>query len=96
MRSVFTLPLRIYTGKSKPDGAWERFAVVSAGTGAKLSNQRGFRSNDYIRQFSGRLTIEFDASLADQSRVRDFITYAGREVGIGASRKMGWGRFTVQ
>jgi hypothetical protein len=34
--------------------------------------------------------------LAGPSRVRDFIAYAGREVGIGASRKMGWGRFTVQ
>lgn len=85
----------IYTGKTVADGVWRRFAVVTAGTGAKLSNQRGLRENPYIGQFDGELELDFDASFVKPDRVRQFVEYCGREIGIGASRKMRWGRFEV-
>jgi hypothetical protein len=83
------------TGKSKPDGVWERFAVVRSATG-KLSNQRGLRSNQYIENFTAEGEITFDPAMVQPKALRQLLEFAGREVGIGASRKMGWGRFTVK
>jgi hypothetical protein len=40
IRSVLGVREPIYTGKTEPDGVFERFAVVTSGTGAKFSNQR--------------------------------------------------------
>jgi hypothetical protein len=82
------------TDKREPDGVWERFAVVMSGQG-KLSNQRGLRSNAYIRNFVAIGEIAHDPELVRPKAILDLLTYAGREIGIGASRKMGWGRFTV-
>jgi hypothetical protein len=92
VRSTFSVA-PIYTGKMTADGCWERFAVVTAGTGKKLSNQRALRKNDFIKDFEGRLSITFED--LDPQRVHDFIAFAGREVGMGSSRRLGWGRFTV-
>lgn len=85
----------IYTGKTKPDGIWQRFVVVTSGTGAKLSNQRGLRETPYVGEFTGELTVSFNDALVRPERVKQFIEFAGREVGVGASRKMSWGRFEV-
>ena len=74
---------------------WEHFVVVTAGTGAKLSNQRGLRRSPYIQNFDGELTVEFNDTLVRPERVRQFIEFTGRDVGVGASRKMRWGRFEV-
>lgn len=83
------------TDKAERDGVWERFATVSAGTGAKLSNQRGLRSSQYIEKFSAVGTISFDDSFVKSETLCRAIEWGGMFVGIGASRKMGWGRFTV-
>lgn len=83
------------TDKTEPDGVWERFAVVTAGTGAKLSNQRGLRRSPYIANFDATGTIEFDESFASPDKLKAFLEFAGR-VGVGASRSMGWGRFKVR
>lgn len=83
------------TEKTERDGVWERFATVSAGTGAKLSNQRGLRSSQYIEKFSAVGTISFDDSFVKSETLCRAIEWGGAFVGIGASRKMGWGRFTV-
>ena len=85
----------LHTGKTAPDGVWERFVAPSGGTGQKLSNQRSLRSNAYIEKFAGDVTVTFDPDQLDKKKVQDFISYAGENVGVGASRKMGWGRFTV-
>ena len=58
-------------------------------------NQRGFRSNAYIRNFAAAGEILHDPELVRPEAIIALLTYAGREVGIGASRKMGWGRFAV-
>ncbi len=84
------------TDKKKADGVWERFAVVKSGTGKALSNQRGYRSNPFIANFTANGVIEFLPEMVKPSDLAELIIYAGRVIGIGASRKMGWGRFEVK
>jgi hypothetical protein len=86
---------------------WDRFAVVSSGTGAKLSNQRGFRSNAYVgnlppdpdlpvtSKVTAIGTMDPNPDMVKPDVLRDALIYAGEWVGIGASRKMGWGRFEL-
>jgi hypothetical protein len=81
------------TGKTKADGVWERFATVAAGTGQKLSNQRGLRRSEYIEKFEARGTLCFDPDFVDPQSLQRALQFGGQFVGIGASRKMGWGRF---
>lgn len=88
-------PSDLSTVKSKPDGVWERFVVIKSGT-MKLSNQRSLRSDSYIEDFKAVGTIEHDPEKVDPKSIVDLLEYCGREIGIGASRKMGWGRFTVE
>jgi hypothetical protein len=86
------------------DGTWERFAVVTGGTGGRLTNQRALRSNAYIGALpedtaapgvpaSGTITL--DPGMVRPAVLEEALRYAGRYIGVGASRKMGWGRFTV-
>lgn len=84
------------TDKKEPDGVWERFAVVRLGTGQKASNQRGLRSNAYIKDFAARGKIECDEQMVKPEVILDLLRFAGRNTGIGASRGMGYGRFTVE
>lgn len=83
------------TGKDKEDGVWERFATVSSGTGQKLSNQRGLRSSKFISKFTARGQITFEPDYVNPDTLRNAIAWGGQFVGIGASRKMGWGRFAL-
>jgi hypothetical protein len=86
--------------------AWERFAVVTAGTGKKLSNQRGFRSNVYIgarppagsapaKETTARGELDINPEMVRPAVLRKALDWAGEWVGIGSSRKMGWGRFSL-
>lgn len=84
------------TGKTHPDGVWERFVTVTAGTGAKLSNQRGLRANQYIEKFVASGKISYDPDFVDTETLKRSIVWGGQFVGIGASRKMGWGRFEAK
>jgi hypothetical protein len=83
------------TGKTRPDGIWRRFATVTLGTGAKASNQRGLRENAFIEDFTATGTISFDEQMVDPAALKNLITWAGQFVGLGASRKMGKGRFAL-
>jgi len=83
------------TGKTEADGVWERFVVVTGGQG-KLSNQRALRSNPYIENFNASGELKFSEEILRPEKVKDFIAFCGAEVGIGASRKLGWGRFTIE
>ncbi|MGH2610212.1 MAG: hypothetical protein ACRDHF_14115 [Tepidiformaceae bacterium] len=82
------------TGKTKPDGVWERFVPVKSGTGQTLSNQRGLRSDPYISNVTASGSIRL-ASEDTEPRARQFIAWAGQEIGVGAARKLGWGRFVI-
>ena len=84
------------TGKTKPDGVWDRYVTVKGGTGAKLSNQRALRSNPYIAAFSAEGWLEFSEDMLEEQKIRRFVEFCGRDVGVGASRKMGMGRFAVE
>jgi hypothetical protein len=84
------------TGKAGADGVWSRFAVVAGGSGQKLSNQRGLRESQYIADFTAIGYITFDPDFVDSAALRRAIEWGGAFVGIGASRKMGWGRFEVR
>lgn len=84
---------------------WERFAVVTSGTGAKLSNQRGLRRNEYVgadapegeptEAVVASGTFDINPDMVRPGVLGTALSWAGEWVGIGASRKMGWGRFTV-
>jgi hypothetical protein len=94
IRSVVTAS-DFRTGKTKADGVWERFAVVKSGTGQALSNQRGLRSDPYIADVHAVGTFR----LSDEAlgkKFRQFVEWAGREIGVGAARKLAWGRFEVE
>jgi hypothetical protein len=83
------------TGKTAADGIWSRFATVTSGTGQKLSNQRGLRNSPFISKFTAEGSLSFDADFVDKAALENALRWGGTFVGIGASRKMGWGRFTV-
>ena len=86
------------TDKKLPDGVFKRFAVVTGAGGSggmRLSNQRALRQNPYIENFEATGTLTYTTDVFDDLKLTDFLTFAGREVGIGACRKLGWGRFTV-
>lgn len=85
----------LFTHKLAPDGHWVR-AVVPKKDGKPISNQRGSRSSAYIQNFSGNLIINFEEYQVPAKRLRDFIEWTGREIGIGAARKMNCGRFSVE
>jgi hypothetical protein len=82
------------TGQTKPNRTWERFVTVKSGTGQTLSNQRGLRVNQYLEDVTARgaLTV---VNPEHAAKARQFIEWAGEEIGVGASRKLGWGRFTI-
>lgn len=84
-----------HTGKTEADGTWERFAIVSSGTGARLSNQRALRSDAYIADADADGSISVDTSVVRPEILWKALNWAGTYVGIGSARKMGWGRFTV-
>jgi hypothetical protein len=94
LRSVLKLD-PIFTGKLAPDGEWTR-AVVPKKDGKPLSNQRGSRTSLYIETFEARIAIRFSEAAVTEKRLRDFVEWAGREIGVGAARKMNCGRFTVR
>jgi hypothetical protein len=94
LRTVLTVS-DIFTGKHKADGVWERFVVVTAGAGNKLSNQRALRSNEFVGPFTATFEVKFSEEVIDPKKVDDFLGFCGREIGVGASRKLGWGRFEI-
>jgi hypothetical protein len=94
---------------NKPEEAqlWERYAVVKSGTSAKLSNQRGLRRNYYVgaeppeallaptAPVHATGSLDINAEFVKPETLHKALHWAGEWVGIGASRPMGWGRFTA-
>jgi hypothetical protein len=77
------------TGKHKADGQYSRFVRNP------LTNQRRLEVNDYIEDFLATGTLWLTAEDREK-RAREFIAFGGREIGLGAARKMGWGRFVLE
>lgn len=85
----------LLTDKQVADGTWRRYVKPTDGKGNPLSNQRSLRENEFIENFmaSGRLRI--DTATVKVDTLKKLLVYAGKHVGVGASRKMGYGRFIV-
>lgn len=82
------------TGRFEASGVYERYVPVKSGTGQTLSNQRSLRSDPYLADVTATGTVRVaQDDLAP--RIRQFIEWAGAEIGVGAARKMGWGRFRI-
>ena len=85
------------TGKEKEDGVYERLVMPKSGTGQPLSNQRALRKNPFIAKFTAHGTIGFFVNdIPEAQHIIDFVGYCGQRVGVGTSRKMGYGRFVIQ
>jgi hypothetical protein len=83
------------TNRTKEDGNWARTVVVTSGAGAKLSNQRAMRRNDYIENFTATGTLTVNDQFVKPETLKKLLVLAGETVGMGSSRKMGHGRFIV-
>ena len=83
------------TGKFGCDRLFSRFVLPKDGKGNPLSNQRARRVNEVIDDFIAEGTIHFDTDDVKQKSVVALLNYAGKYIGVGASRKMGYGRFQL-
>lgn len=105
VRTVLHLSEWTTTARAEDAKLWERYAVVSSGTGAKLSNQRGLRRNYYVGaeppigeptpKVIATGSVGLNPEMVKPDVLKHALEYAGEWVGIGASRKMGWGRFEL-
>jgi hypothetical protein len=93
---VIPAPFQVTPEKTAPDAVWARVVQPKDGKGNPLSNQRATRTSHYICDFDAVGVLEIDSSFVDPESVRQALVWGGKRVGIGASRKMGWGRFTVE
>ena len=82
--------------KASDSLVWKRFVVVKSGTGQALSNQRSLRENSYIEDFEAVGTLSFSTDILRPEKVHAFLDYAGLNIGVGASRKLDNGRFTIK
>lgn len=95
LRSVVTVLEPLRTGRHEASGVFRRFVrPTDAKTGRPLSNQRALRENQHLLDFTAVGTIGIDTKEVKWEQVKALLEYAGK-VGIGASRKMGYGRFEV-
>jgi hypothetical protein len=78
----------LVTDKREPDGEFTRFVKL------EMSNERSLQSNAYIADFqaSGKMILS-DGIRKDE--LLRMIEWGGQEIGIGAARSQGYGRFTV-
>lgn len=83
------------TDRTKADEVFERYILPTGPNGVPISNQRRFASNEVIKDFVATGRIDFDPSDVKEKSVLDLLTYVGKYVGVGASRKMGYGRFIL-
>lgn len=74
------------TGKFKHDCTFERYIKP------KESGQRRFQSNEVIKDFDATGTLQ---TIYDEDAVKHLMDHACFFVGIGAARKMGYGRGRV-
>lgn len=82
------------TDRVKADGKFSRF-VVPKKDGKPISNQRRFMENEYIENFTAKGTIRFAPTLKADS-IHKLVTYAFASIGVGACRKMDYGRGVVE
>lgn len=60
------------------------------------SNMRRLQEDEVISDFVAVGTLNFNPDIFNIRDVEDLFSYGGRWVGIGSSRKMGYGRYSVK
>lgn len=85
-----------HTGKQCADGVFVRLVQPKNGSGQPLSNQRSLRQNAYIADFLATGILRWhEGDIHRPEELPDFVAWAGQRVGVGACRKMAYGRFQV-
>lgn len=79
------------TDKKKADGIFARYVLPKDGKGNPISNQRRYMEDEYIQNVKAEGIVEFADSMKP-GNVKDLISYAVESVGVGACRKMDYGR----
>lgn len=88
-------PSDFVTDRKKEDGKFERFVQPKDGKGNPLSNQRRFTVNPYIANFTATGTITFEETVVKAATVKELLAFALSAIGVGACRKMDYGRGEV-
>jgi hypothetical protein len=74
---------------------WSRFILPTDAKGNAISNQRRLTISRVLEDFTAVGEIDFDTGDIKRKAVIDLMKHAGKRIGAGASRKMGYGRFVV-
>jgi hypothetical protein len=77
--------------KTKADGEFVRYVMPKDGRGQPISNQRRLTKNEHLKDTHFAGTVTFRDDLKPQA-VEDLFRHALENIGIGACRKMGYGR----
>jgi hypothetical protein len=85
----------LLTDRVKCDTVFARYVRPMDGSGKALSNQRTLRRSEVIEDFDAVGVVQIDLSAVEPDQLKDLLSYAGKFIGVGASRKMGYGRFDV-
>ena len=76
------------TNKTAADGVFDRYVKL------EKSNMRNRQCNEYVENFTATGTISIPTNVKTED-VQRLLEYAIEDIGVGASRKMGFGRGTV-
>lgn len=82
-------------GKVKEDGVFERLVQPKDGTGKPLSNERILAKSGYVRDVSCDIEMAVDTDFVEPEAIAQAMIWGGQRVGVGAARKMGFGRYRV-
>lgn len=82
------VPPGLVTDRKEPDGEFTRFVKLDK------SNERSLQTNPYIEDFTAKGQLRLSDSIRREDLLR-MIEWGAREVGMGAARSQGYGRFTV-
>jgi hypothetical protein len=83
------------TNKTKCDGVFSRYVMPKGPEGKPISNQRRLTENEYVEDVEATGKITIDPNEIKGTVVKDLFEHALHRNGIGACRKMGYGRGTV-
>jgi hypothetical protein len=76
------------TDKTASDGVFDRYVKL------EKSNMRSRQRNEYVESFTAKGTVSIPSDVKVED-VRRLLEYAIEDIGVGASRKMGFGRGVV-
>ena len=82
----------LVTDRTEEDAIFSRYVLLKDGKGKVLSSERKLQENPVLTDCLATGIVTFDPSNTTDEKVRGLLEYALRVVGVGASRKLGYGR----